>query len=97
MDYGFNLTNPPPSQTGIPMVFVQGDVSTGLTRELASLMRSVAMATVPKITLVTGHTHGHAYLAMVRVIGWFMYQALIDSLFFSPINLSYITVMIRVI
>eukprot|EP00116_Pleurobrachia_bachei_P009536 sb/3469798/ len=46
------------------MVFVQGDVSTGLTRELASLMRSVAMATVPKITLVTGHTHGHAYLAM---------------------------------
>ena len=28
-------------------------------------MRSVAIATVPKITLVTGNAAGHAYLAMV--------------------------------
>ena len=52
-------------QTNIPLVFIQGDSSTALTRELASLMRSVATATVPKITLITGKTSGHAYLAMV--------------------------------
>ena len=55
-------------QTDIPLIFIQGDMTTSYTRELASLMRSVAVATVPKITLITGNTTGHAYLAMVCFI-----------------------------
>ena len=47
------------------MLFIQGDVRAAYTRELASLMRSAAILTVPKITLVTGNTAGHAYFALV--------------------------------
>lgn len=51
-------------QTGIPLIFIQGYQESGSIRELSSFMRTVAIATVPRITLLTGHSKGQAYIAM---------------------------------
>jgi len=51
-------------QAQIPLIFIQGDQTSDSMRELCSLTRSVATATVPRITLLTGDTRGQAYIAM---------------------------------